>query len=103
MKKVTSINYDSSTNSCKSWGWVRLTLTMRDTYINPNLNSLTNFTSSNKSTGFKDILPWNILMKTIPISMRIVISYAMNWGIRMLQWKDSNCRTSTSARRKKLI
>ena len=38
---------------------------------------------------FKDILPWNIsqmIMKTIPISMRIVISYAEKQGIVMWIW-----------------
>ena len=53
---------------------------MRDIYINSNLNTLTKFTSSSRSTTFKDILPWKIsqmTMKTISISTRIVISYAM--------------------------
>ena len=38
------------------------------------------FTSSSRSTEFKDILPWNIsqmITKTVPISTRIVISYAL--------------------------
>ena len=70
----------------------------------------TKFTSSSRNTVFKDILPWNIsqmVMKTIPISTRIVISYAMkrgilfwvywkvngNWDnnmIRISQWKESH-------------
>ena len=40
--------------------------------------------SSSRSSRFKDILPGNIsqmITKTIPISTRIVISYAMKWGI----------------------
>ena len=44
--------------------------------MNSNLNSLKKFTSSSRSTEFKDILLWSIsqmIMKTIPISMRIVI------------------------------
>ena len=48
------------------------------------MNSLTKFTSSSKSTRFKDILPWNIsqvIPKTVPISTRIVKRYAMKWGI----------------------
>ena len=56
---------------------------MRDIYMNSNLNSLTKFTSSSKNTKFKDILPWNIpqmITKTIPISTGIVISYAMKWA-----------------------
>ena len=119
------MNYGSSTSSGKPWRWVRfdLTLTMRDTYINFNLKQLTKFMSSSRSTGFKDILPWSIsqmITKTIPISMRIVISYAMKWGIllwiswkvngnwdnnmiRISQWRESHCRTNTSIRRKKEI
>ena len=57
---------------------------MRGLYINSNANPLTNFTSSSRSTEFKDIFPWNIfqmIAKTIPISTRIIISYAMKWGI----------------------
>ena len=84
-------------------------------------NPLTKFTSSSRSTGFKDILPWNIfqmITKTILISTRIVISYARkqgillwiwwkvngNWDnsmIRISQWKESHCRANTSIRRKK--
>ena len=44
--------------------------------MNSNLISLKKFTSSSRSTEFKDILPWSIsqmIMKTIPISIRIVI------------------------------
>ena len=58
-----------------------LILTMRDKYINFNLDILTKFTSCSRNTEFKDILPWNIslmIIKTIPINMRIVISYGMN-------------------------
>ena len=72
-----------------------LIFSMRDIYINSNLNSLTKFTSSNRSNKLKGILPWNIsqmMTKTIPISMRMVISYAMKWGHPVVnlmenQWK----------------
>ena len=63
---------------------LELILAMRDIYINSNLNPLTKFTSSNRSTEFKDIPPWNIsqmITKTIPISTRTVISYAVKQGI----------------------
>ena len=125
IKKVISMNYGSSTSSWKPWRWVRcdLIFSMRDIYISSNLNPLTKFTSSSRSTEFKDILPWNIsqmIMKTIPISTRIVISYAMkqgillwilckvngNWDdnmIRISQWRESYFRTNTSVRRKKEI
>ena len=54
-------------------------LTMRDIYISSDLNPLIKFTSS-RITEFKDILPWNLsqmITKTLTITMRIVISYAM--------------------------
>ena len=35
-------------------------ISMRDIYINSNLNPLKKFPSSTRSTYFKDILPWNI-------------------------------------------
>ena len=68
-----------------------LILTMRDIYINSHLNPLTKFTTSSRTTEFKDILPQNIsqmITKTIPISARIVISYVMKWGILFwVYWK----------------
>ena len=56
-KKVISMNYGSSTSSWKPWRWVRfdLILTVTDIYINPKLSPLTKFTSSSRSTEFKDI------------------------------------------------
>ena len=81
------MNYGSSTSNGKPWRWVRLhlMLTMRDIYINCNLNPLTKFTGSSISTKLKDIFPWNIsqmITKSVPISIsrRIVISYTMKWG-----------------------
>ena len=61
-----------------------LIFSMRDIYINCNLNPFTKFTSSSRSTELKDMLPGNIsqmITKTIPIGTRIAISYAMKWGI----------------------
>ena len=85
-KEVISINYGSSTRCWKPWKWVRFdpSLAMRDIYINSNLNPLTKFPISTRSTEFKDILLWNIsqmIKKTISISTRIVISHTMQWGI----------------------
>ena len=70
-------------SSWKPWSWVRFDpiLTMRDIYINSNLNPLTEFTSSSRRTEFKNILPWNFSQmntKTIPISTRTVIT--MGWS-----------------------
>ena len=106
-KKSISMTYGSSTSSWKPWRWVRfdLILTMRDIYINSNLNPLTKFTSSNsRSTEFKYILPWNIyqmITKTIPISARIAISYAMKWSILLwvcckvnINWDNNMIRIS---------
>ena len=90
-KKVISMNYGSSISNWKQWRWLRFDLifSMRNIYINSNLNPLTKLTSSNRSTELKDILPWNIsqmITKTIPISMGIVISYAMKQSMES-QWK----------------
>ena len=88
---------------------------------NSNLKPLTEFTSNRRNTEFKDILSWNIsqmITKTIPISKRIDINYAMKQGIpilclserqrkltknmiRIFQWKETHCRTNTSIRRNK--
>ena len=88
---------------------------------NFNQNPLTKFTSSSRSTEFKDILPWDIfhiITMTIPITTRIVISYAMkqgiplwiwwkvtgNWDsnmIRIFLWRESHCWANTSVRRNK--
>ena len=120
-----SMYYGSSISCWKLLQWVRfdLIVTMRDIYINSNLNLLAKFTRSSRSTEFKDILPQSIsqmIKKTIPISTKIVMSYAMeqsvpfwvywkvngNWHnnmIRISQWSESHCRTNTSIRRKKWI
>ena len=77
---------------------LNLILTMRDIYINSNLNPLTKFTSSSRSTEFKDILPWNIsqmITKTIPISTRIVIIYAMKQGI-LFEFIGKSMETETT-------
>ena len=94
-KKVISMNYSSSTSSWKPWKWVRLDLifTMRDIHIDSNMNPLTTFTSSSRSSEFKDIFPWNIsqlIRKTVPISTRIVIGYPMKWGIPFWVWCKVN-------------
>ena len=54
---MISMNYGSSTGSWKWWRWVRFDLTpmIKDIYITSNLNPHTKFTSSNRSTEFKDI------------------------------------------------
>ena len=96
-KEVISMNYGSNTSCWKPWIWVKFDLIrmIRDIYINSNLNPLTKFTSSSRSTEFKDIFHWNIsqmIMKTIPISTRIVIKPRNESGHPVLsllesQWK----------------
>ena len=123
-EKWIFINYSSCKRSWKPRRWVRLDLmlTMRDTFINSNLDPLTKFTGSSRSTNFKDILPWNIsqmIMKTIPIIMKIIKSYVMKCGILLWiswivtrnchnnmiwisQWRESHCRIN-NIRRNELI
>ena len=58
-------------------------LSLSNIYINSNLNPLTKFTSSSRSTKFKDILAWTIsqmITETVSISRRIVINNAMKWA-----------------------
>ena len=86
MKKLISMNYGSSISCWKPWRWVRLDLIllMKDIYIDSNLNPLTKFTSSIRSTELKEILPWHIsqmISKAASISTRTVISYALKLGI----------------------
>ena len=56
---------------------------MQGIYINSNLDPLTKYTSSSRSTKLKGII-YNIaqmIMKVVAVSTRIVISYAMKQGI----------------------
>ena len=91
------MSYDSSTSSWKLWRWVRFDLIFLMSYIY--INSILNpFTSSSRSSKFKDISPWNIYqitMKIVRSSTRIVIRYVMKWSIHFLiltknQWKLDN-------------
>ena len=85
-KEVISISNGSSTSSWKPWRRMSLDLifTMRDRYINSNLDPLTKFSTSSKNNKFKDNLPWNIsqmIKKIVPISTRMVTRWAMKRGI----------------------
>ena len=75
---MVSTKSGSSASNRKPWRWAwSLTLYLRWRTINSNRNPLIKFTSSSRSTEFKDIFPWNIsqmITKTVPISTRIVIS-----------------------------
>ena len=115
-----------SKSSWKPWRWVRFDLlfSMKDIYINFNLNPLIKLTTSSRNIEFKNILPWKIsqmITKVIPISTRkIIISFAVNQGIpfwicwtlnrnwdnhmiRICQWRESHCRANISTRIKKEI
>ena len=90
------------------WRWVRPDLTYAMIYvyvsvicicihiyicISFNPNPVTKLTSSSRSTEFSDKLPWNVsqmIMKTVPISTRIVISYAMKRGVPWWIWWKFN-------------
>ena len=97
------MNYCSSTSSWKPWRWMRLDLifSMWYIYVDSSLNRLTKFSSSSRSTMFKDILPWNIsqmITKTFPINTRTAISYVLKWGIlSWIIWKvNENWETTWS-------
>ena len=55
-------------------------LTLRNTYINANLNLLTKFTKSSRGTEFEELLS-NDKEDYSLISMRIVISYTIKQDI----------------------
>ena len=87
--RMISISYGRSTACWKPWQCMRLDLifTMRDIYSS-NLDSLTKFSTSSRST--QDILPWIIfqmILTTITISTRIIISCSMKRSI----FKKSGC------------
>ena len=68
-------------------------------YINYNLNPIKKLTSSSRSTKSKNILQWNIsqmILKTIPISMKIFINYVMKRSILFwVYWKLMETETTT--------
>ena len=109
------MRYSSSKNSWKPWRCTRcdLIFTVRNIYINFNLDPLT---WSSRSTKFKNTFAWNMsqmITKTIQINTRIVISCAMKSGIpfgvlmkvkgnlgkniRICQLRESDCRTNKSS------
>ena len=76
MEKVISMNYGSSTSNWKPWRWVRLDLIlslMRGIYIDSNLKPITKFTSSTRSTNFKDVILWKISQMITNFLTKIVI------------------------------
>ena len=113
--KVISMYYGSST-SARRWVRFDLILTKRDTYVSYNLNPRRKLRS--RSTESKDILLWNIsqmITKTVPNRMRIVISYVMKWDIPfwvywkangnwnnmigIFQWRENHCKTNTNQKK----
>ena len=89
---AASVSCDGRTSSWKPSILVKLELIYRrkGMWINYNLNVPTNFPTSSISTYFKDSLPWNLsqsIKKTIAISTRIAISYAMKRGIPSSLWR----------------
>ena len=79
-----------------------LILTMRDIYMNSNLNPVTKFTSNSRSTKFKDILSWNIsqiITKIDPISTRshrlcIEVRHPV---VNLMEWNENwSMKTETT-------
>ena len=67
----------------KPWRWIRLDLVFK-------INSLKKFSTSRRSTKFKDILLWNISQVTTMtalISTRIAISCGMKRGTLFWVWR----------------
>ena len=64
-----------------------------DSFVLLEYASLAAFFTGSKSTEFKDTLTWNIsqvMTNTIPVCRKIVISYAMKWGILIWVWQKVN-------------
>ena len=117
MKEMISMSYGSSIRCWKPWRWVRfgMILTMRDIYM----MAVTQSHNGSSRKTYIDILRWNIsqmITKTIRISTRNVISYAMkpsilfwvywkvngNWEsniIRIFRWRESHSRTNPCVKR----
>ena len=74
-------------------------LKMWNIYIKCNLNPHAKFTKCSESTESWDILSWNIsqmITETIPISPRIVISYAMKRSISCFDFDGKSMETETT-------
>ena len=73
---MISLNYGHSTSNGKPWRGVRfdLILTIKDIYINSNLNPFTKFTRNSRNTEFNIS---QTIPKTVPISTKIVICYVI--------------------------
>ena len=81
----------TSENHGDEWSFIRYL--WWDIYINSNLDPLTQFNSSIRSTKFKDMFQWNIIqmiVKTIHISTRIVISCSVKRGIPFWVWSKAS-------------
>ena len=118
---MSSMSYGSST-SRKPWRWVRLGLifTMKGIYINSNMNPLSKFTSSSRSTKCKENLSHlsndhkdgpnqhknsHELCKERSSHFWVWQKLKENWDnmIRISKWRESYCRTHTSIKREKEI
>ena len=81
-------------------------LDMSNIYIHSNLNPLTNFTSSSRSTKFKYILSWIVISYAMKLSIPLWISWKVNgnWDnkmIRISKWRESQCRTNSNVKGRK--
>ena len=107
-KYLVSVSCSSSLSSCKPWRWVKLDLifTMRDICINIIFNPLKKFSSSRRSTEFKDLV--HSTREYSKVSRRKFWVWKKingNWDnniFRISQWRESHGRASTKAKRKTL-
>ena len=93
-KNKRSDFYGSSTSSWKPWKWMKLDLIfmMRDKSI-PARTHPQKFSTSSRNTKFNDILSWSItqmITKTIPVCMRILMSYTVKRDITFWVWRRVN-------------
>ena len=92
-KKVVSMSYGRSTSSWKPWMRLDLIFSIKDMYINSDLDPLTKFSRSSRSAESQDILLGNIsqmITKAIAISRRLMKSLWLNGGyhLKESQWKQ---------------
>ena len=119
-KKMISMSYDSSTSSLKPWKWLRLdlTLTMRDMYIDSNLDHSQNLPaeaeapslkifSHRTSSNYHEDCPnqhQNSHKLCDDTEHAVVDLMESQWKLRQQhdqKWRESHCRTNTSVRRNK--
>ena len=109
MKKGISMYYHSCKSNWKPLVRLDIILELSNIYIHSNLNPLTNFTSSSRSTKFKYILSWIVISYVMKLGIPLWISCKVNgnWDnkmIRISKWRERQCRINSNVKgRKKSI